>query len=339
MRNKTEFFLNSSKIAVIRTDRLGDFILTLNMFKAIKEVNPNAVLTAIINKYAEPLIYKQFFIDNLITISDSQELKEIFEKNNFDVCFFPRPRLNECWYAFRSKIPLRIGTAYRYYSFLFNYKIYEHRKNAIKHESEYNVSMVNSISGTQMQFDYPKIYCNTEWKNDLKKKLDKLNINLPKDYFICHPGSGGSARELEAENFALLNKYLTKRFQIKCVITGVEKEFEKCDLTNSLSENCLNICGKLSLTEMIALIDECRFFISNSTGVLHIASALGKPVICFYPNSPHISARRWGPNPEKSIVITPPVQDKKKIDDMTLITFDKILEKIENSNLEKLLEL
>jgi ADP-heptose:LPS heptosyltransferase len=56
---------------------------------------------------------------------------------------------------------------------------------------------------------------------------------------------------------------------------------------------------------MIALIEKSHIFIANSTGPLHIAAALGKYVIGFYPNQLACSSKRWGPYSDKSYVFTP----------------------------------
>ena len=64
---------------------------------------------------------------------------------NFDVVmlFYPRPELAfALWLA---KIPLRIGTGFRWYSFLLNKRIYEHRKDCRKHEAEYNLSLLDLL--------------------------------------------------------------------------------------------------------------------------------------------------------------------------------------------------
>jgi len=63
--------------------------------------------------------------------------------------------------------------------------------------------------------------------------------------------------------------------------------------------------GILSLSELIALIDKADIFIANSTGPLHIAAALGKYIVGFYPNLLVCSAKRWGPYTNKKIVFSP----------------------------------
>ena len=76
---------------------------------------------------------------------------------------------------------------------------------------------------------------------------------------------------------------------------------------------------------MIALISKVKLLIANSTGILHIAAALDIPVVGLYPNTPHLSQKRWGPYSEKAVVLNPPKsRDKNICDNMSLITVDEV---------------
>ena len=76
----------------------------------------------------------------------------------------------------------------------------------------------------------------------------------------------------------------------------------------NLETGILNLAGMLSLSEIIALIDKCSIFISNSTGPIHIAAALGKYTIGFYPRIAACSERRWGPYTDKKVIFSPGIK-------------------------------
>jgi len=63
--------------------------------------------------------------------------------------------------------------------------------------------------------------------------------------------------------------------------------------------------GRLSVTELAALIRRSALFVGNSTGPIHIAAALGTPVVGLYPQHTPMSARRWGPYTSRKILFTP----------------------------------
>jgi heptosyltransferase-2 len=68
-----------------------------------------------------------------------------------------------------------------------------------------------------------------------------------------------------------------------------------------------NLAGKLNLSQLTTLISVADIFISNSTGPIHIASAMDKYVIGFYPKILSCSVQRWGPYTEKRTIFSPTI--------------------------------
>ncbi|MBI5326169.1 MAG: glycosyltransferase family 9 protein [Ignavibacteriae bacterium] len=314
------------KICVIRTDRIGDMILTLPMCKALKENCPGSQINLIAKRYVEPLVENDLFTDKVLYIDDYEGgIKDILGNNKFDAAFFPRPRFNECLSAFINKIPLRVGTAYRYYSMLFNHKVYDHRKTAEFHEAEYNTRLVESVFGINIKTELVKPYINPDsykYANDIMIRNGVCN----KNYIIIHPGSGGSAYNWKPENFGKAGKKLHEITGLNIIITGIQKEYGICEIVKQQIKNSVNLCGQFDLRQMISLISDAKLLIANSTGVLHIASALGIPVLGLYPNSAHLSAKRWGPYSMNSKVVSPPKSDNKQSNDnMELIPIEDVV--------------
>lgn len=311
-------------IAIIRTDRLGDMILTLPMARAIKECLPNAKVTIIANSYTEPLLYENPFIDNFSFV-DKIPLKAIFNQNKFEIAFFPRPRLDEAFAAYKCKIPVRIGSAYRWYSFLFNQRLKIHRKKGNLHEAEFNTMMVEIYFNRKLTTELIKPYVKPDAENNLLELFQRMNINEKQKKVVIHPGSRGSAKDWSAENFGRTAKRLKESIDCEIIITGTIQEKSNCEIVHKECPKAHNLCGMLMLDELIALLSKANLLIANSTGVLHLASALGIAVLGLYPNTKHIGTGRWGPYSKNSIVITPP-QTIKNNDDMSLIDVEAVVQ-------------
>ena len=91
------------------------------------------------------------------------------------------PTLKISLMMFLAGVTNRIGTGYRWYSFLFNNKVYEHRKYAEKHELEYNINLLNKIDIDFKDFS-------DEIKFHLKvddKSSEKINSILAEKGFKC----------------------------------------------------------------------------------------------------------------------------------------------------------
>ena len=90
------------------------------------------------------------------------------------------------------------------------------------------------------------------------------------------------------------------------VITGSKSESELCK-EFEINQSVLNLSGQLDLALLKALINKADLFISNSTGPMHIAAALGVHVIGFFPKILSCSQKRWGPYTEKRTIFIPTI--------------------------------
>ena len=128
---------------------------------------------------------------------------------------------------------------------------------------------------------------------------------MPIVLVLLHPGSGNSARDWKPANFVQLAIELEK-FGFSVVITGGKTESE---LVHSVAQNAGEgvkpFVSDLNLKEFAAFIQTTKLFAANSTGPLHIAAAVGIPVIGFFAPVRVMSPKRWGPLTDKKVIFVP----------------------------------
>ncbi len=331
-------------ILIVRTDRIGDLILTLPLAGLIKKQYPNCKVSFLVRDYTKNIVSNHPFIDEVIVLKETDGNAPLFEnvsvirQKKFDNCIVVYPRFKISLIIYLSRIKNRIGTGYRWYSFLFNHKIYEHRKNAEHHELEYNVNLLEKL-GIKKSVDEKNVNYNLSvdeksLHNVIQILLDE-KLDLQKPIIIVHPGSGGSSIDLPVNKFAELVKKLDDdNFQI--ILTGSKNEIELCEKVKS-SGRVKNLAGKFNLDELTALISRSAMFISNSTGPIHIAAALGKYTVGFYPKIVSCSQERWGPYTNKKLVYEPQIDCKnctreqcEKLNCMDSIDISKVYSDIKN---------
>jgi len=153
-------------------------------------------------------------------------------------------------------------------------------------------------------------------EDDIKfiNRLLKQKRLINKKIIGIHPGSGNSAVALPIKKYIELIRILKSRFKhFEIVVTHSFNDREIIEeLISNLEYKIHLMPENLSLGSLIALISKMRVFISNSTGPLHIASALRVPVAGFYSPVFIHSPVRWGPYWGERIVITPPVECPEK---------------------------
>ncbi|GAB1370471.1 glycosyltransferase family 9 protein [Candidatus Kapaibacterium sp.] len=318
-----EKFDNSSEIVIVRTDKIGDMVLTLPLARALKEYNPNLCVSIVANSVNEPLL-KNLYVDKYFLVDKLNGIDNVFKNNQFDVAFFPMPKFDEAFSAFKNRIPLRIGSAYRFYSIFFNHKIYDHRKISEYHEADYNLRMFESIikSKHNPKPVIPIISDNVSL--DINNLITKYNPKNKKT-MIIHPGSRGSSLDIPISKLDELIKRLSKFEELLIFITGTGQDKDICSLLSN-NANTVNLYELLSLEQLIELIRRSDLLVANSTGVLHIAASMQIPVLTFFPNTPSMSSKRWGPLWTKSHIFSPePITLSGKYnDDMSSISVDDV---------------
>jgi ADP-heptose:LPS heptosyltransferase len=314
---------NLASIAVVRTDRLGDMVLTLPLLGALRRALPDARLSLITRSYVEPLLFECPVVDRAV-FADRLRGGVAGARTEIrpDAVFFPRPVLSEAFAAFALRIPLRAGSLYRAYSPLYSHKIPEHRSDARFHEAEYNVRMAKFVLERLLPGRFPDDMFVPELvrpvvqpaaATSVREILHAAGIDSRQRFAVIHPGSGGSSPVWPAANFADVAARFSAATGIPTVITGTAPETALCEFVAERSHPAVNLSGRLSLAEMIALLDVASIMIANATGTLHVAAALGTPAVGLFPNSPAISPKRWRPFSENSTAITPPAGDRMEL--------------------------
>lgn len=305
--------INPKNVLVVRSDRIGDVVLALPMAGIIKKHYPECKVTYLVRNYTESIVKEHPFIDEILVLKENKKRAKFFSNirqiavNKFDYTIIVYPTFLISLIIFCSGIKQRIGTGYRWYSFLFNRMRFIHRKFAEKHEIEFNVDLLKQIDIYE-NISKENVSFNLQINKDSKRFVDRIliegGVDKDKTLIIVHPGSGGSAEDLPINKYKELINMLDSESNFQIILTGSKSEFDLCKELK-VSSAIKNFAGMFDLSQLIALIGYCDIFVSNSTGPIHIAAALKKYVVGFYPKILACSAKRWGPYTNKSVIFVP----------------------------------
>jgi heptosyltransferase-3 len=336
----------NERFLVVRTDRIGDLVLSTPVPEAIKSHYPESLITMLVSPYAADVIKGNPNIDEVIVDDAGDQNKRIkgfyvllkeIRRRKFDVAILLKPTLRLSVLLFLAGVKHRIGTGFRFYQILFNQKVYMHRKVNLKHEAEYNLEMLNPL-GIISQRIMPKIYVAPQEKELVRNIFNEFKITPEDTVVVIHPGSGNSSLNLPAKRFAEVADGLVEKMNAKIIFTGSDKEKNLLDsIKNKMQYESINLAGRTSIPQLTAVLQKCDVLISNSTGPMHLAAASGTPTVAIF--CPIFSAGpiRWGPYGEGHQVILPPVpvcfECKPKscphYDCMKKIKADQIISRVE----------
>lgn len=307
--------LDPNKILIVRTDRIGDVVLSLPMIAALRRCFPEARISFLAQGYTSKLLHGQPGLDDVLLYAQNgavkrfaQILKEL-RAAAFDAVVVAHPTFRLALLVFMSGIPVRVGTGYRWYSFLFNRRVYEHRKTAERHEAEYNLSLLRAIGCEVAGSPQPMLHIGSEAGIRVDEICARHGLLNETHFIVLHPGSGGSARDWPPERFGELAAGLLAAGHRVVVTGGRGEEALVQKVTAIAGGNAVPLVGVFSLDELALFLQRARLFVSNSTGPLHIAAALGIPVIAFYPPIRACGSRRWGPIAARKIIFEPRAAD------------------------------
>jgi len=280
---------------------MGDLILSLPVAETLKKAFHGCQVYYLAAPGPAALASLIDYVDGWIVDADHQrrplslaDLASRMRQGNFDHLIELRPSWRTAAAGFLSGIAYRIGTSRRFYSFFYNQRLNLHRKSSGYHQTDLELVMLRAL-GIQVSGLMPHL----KITDSCRARASSL-LNLDgKSYIVIHPGSGGSAVDWPLEFYRALAGMLVDDSGLTVVITGNDDRLGAFD-------GCIDINGKTDLEALAGVVAGARLFISNSTGPLHLADALGTRCVSFYVDRPDVGPVRWGPRHNMENVMTPP---------------------------------
>jgi len=300
-------------ILVSRTDKIGDLILTLPLFQSLKAKFPQARLTALVSSYAKEIVTAHPAIDQVETFDKGDGVFSLagrIKKLNPDVFLAVYPRPSIAWAAALAGVPTRIGTAYRWYSFLFNEKIAIHRHGGERHEVDFNLDLAIplGVSRSAQNIEFPVAPKDLEF---VREFLKEKGVGPKVKYLIVHPGHKGSALNWSPVRYAEAIRQLSQIKNLRVILTAGPDETPLVSKVMTFltdlprDKKPVLLIGELGLKQLAALYQGAACFLSGSTGTMHLAAAVGTPTVSLFCPIPSTTPVRWGPWGNEATVFLP----------------------------------
>ena len=320
--------LNS--ILVFSNTALGDTLLSTPAIKSLKDSFPNARITLFIHKNIYPLLEGVEYIDNFViyhggykkffaTVMQLRHLKAdaalLLHSNG--------PQDIPMAIMSGAKILLKTPTKSSYKHYLS----YEFAKKE-QHTIEDRLDLVRSIGAEKLstRMLLPQRYHEHKTREILSG--DAIVIGF-------QPGAANIYKMWPIENFKeLANMILAEYPNAVIAVTGSKKEHKLDEaIKEANSERIINFCGKFSIESLPKLISEMDVLVTNDTGTMHVAIALGVPTVSMFAGSDPKMFGAYQDGGKHSIIfedghplIVGIAKAKRNNDGMQMITVDKVFE-------------
>jgi hypothetical protein len=305
------------RILVTRTDRLGDVILSTPVLVKVRELYPEAKVFFLVQKSWMPVL--QFGSEvELIEYNPLESLVDLSERlktYQFDLAYVLRDESKVSRAVKRAGIPKRVGPYSSLRSFfLFNQGRLQRRSRCVMHEAEYNLDLVIPQTPSTSVEGLPQAWLSTSVESKLRAQEYLANSGLARKQFtVIHPGSSGSARYVKQGKLQALAQALIERGQ-KVVISGGPAETALLEEFQQAVPGVLLLGGSqgLGLDGMAEVYRLAKGVVAHGTGPLHLAAAVGTPVLAIFPPLFVLSEKRWGPLVRRRSVWVPQVSCPEK---------------------------
>lgn len=302
-------------IIISRTDGIGDVILTLPLAGVLKKRYPDCKIVFLCASYTSPIVRCCVHVDSVIDWSSLEKEPEerqiaVIKEIQADAILHVFPRKNIARLAWRAGIIRRTGTSHRLYHLLYcNDLISLGRKNSTLHEAQLNILLAKRLLPGIPPFPAQlyQYYGLTEippLSDEIHSYLDPVKHNL-----ILHTKSRGSAVEWSMSQWSEFISLLAPEYY-NVLLTGTAEEGQLISPALRDFPHVTDITGRLTLEELIGLIHTADGLIAASTGPLHIAAALGKPVVGLFSDRRPIHAGRWAPLGERAMYLEGKVDEQ-----------------------------
>jgi len=300
------------RILIIRTDRIGDVLLSTPAIKATRDAYPNSHIAMMVRPYAEEIVDGNPYLDEVILYDKYGEHRGWFgtfkfvnelKRKRFNLAIILHPTNRSNLIPFLAGVPERVGYD-RKLGFLLTKRLKDLKHLGEKHEIDYNLDVLRAIG---IEAKDKILYMPV--KGEHEKVIDRFfvlnSLNDGNGLVAIHPGASCPSKRWSAYRFGRVADELIDKYKFNVVIIGGPSDVETVkQMRMAMLHTPIILSEEHSLGEVAALLKRCKIFISNDTGPVHIAVAVGTPVITIFGRSdPGLSPKRWAPTGPNDVVL------------------------------------
>jgi heptosyltransferase II len=289
------------KILIRATNWVGDAIMALPALQVVRQRFPEARIAIVARPYVADIYRGQQICDQLIPyhaqgvhagIFGRERLAAELHAQRFDLSLLLQNAFGAAWLAWRAKIPERIGYARDGRSLLLTKPVPVPKPGEIpKHEQYYYLELVRRAGWLETLPEVSSITLKVseEKRCDAARSLAEFGVH--ENVLRVAIGAGasyGSAKCWAPARFAELADRIQAQSDADVVLFGTSAETAVSNaISSAMRRPPIDLTGKTAIADLPALLSHCHLFIGNDSGAMHVAAAVGLPVVAIFgPTDP-----------------------------------------------------
>jgi heptosyltransferase-3 len=284
-------------ILIIKLRYIGDVLLATPALRAIKVTQPDARVTMMVNRGTEDVLSGNPDLDEIIvldkgSLAAQSRLISGLRSRRFDTVIDLTDGDRSAFLSWVSGALIRIG---------FN--------DEQRWRGHYYTQVVQSVPGVRHRIDRdlealkllgiqagskdPQLWLTPEEMNSADQLLNQLGVQRSQPMVILQPGARYWFKAWPPERFAELADQLVSQYGCQVLIGGSNQDIDLAEQIRQMAKcNTIVMAGRTTIKQFAAIAKKSVLFVGSDSGAMHIASAVGTPVVgMFGPSNP----REWGP--------------------------------------------
>jgi heptosyltransferase-3 len=295
-----------NNILVIKLRHIGDVVLTIPVFEALRYHYPDAFIAALVNSEAGPILEHHPSVDRLFTLQRSlhpvqdviRQLQLIrdLRSQHFDLVLELSKSDRGAFYGFVTGAGKRLGFRSRTCKRVDRQLLFTDlvTPSGTQHIVDYHLEMIKKLALKVPGKDLALYWDRTD--EDLCGRILEGEGISPNDHFVVmHPFSRDRHKSWHVDGYAKICDYMSDRWGVRTVLIGGSEDAERLlvDRVAVTAKSApVNLGGRLSLKQLAAVSSRALLFVGIDSGPMHVAAAVGTPVVAIFGPSRRF---RWGP--------------------------------------------
>lgn len=303
---------NVNNVLIVRQhNQFGDLLASVSLFRAVKETYPSSKITLLASRENYFGVEKNEFIDSLLVYNNRKIWNPFYLlkllrslRQKYDLAIVPSTvaiSTTSCLFAAFSDARIKIGPKSlngkeNKFAFVFHYPIDLNWKRCPDaHVSDFILDVVRPFGINTKDYSSSIGYEESDLKH-AENFIKSLNGKPGSNVIGFHVGAGKTPNRWPLEKFINLISILKQSFPIEIYFTGSSADKDEIDfIKQNLNYRAGYFINK-SIPQLAALISRSDLFITNDTGVMHVAGAVKTPQVSIFGPTNQFNWAPLGPN-------------------------------------------
>lgn len=279
--------MQPEKILIRGPNWVGDAVLAIPAMKVIRERFPNAEVTLLVRPWVAGLFTAAPFIDKLwreekpSSLGDWKRMARDIRTRQFDLALLLPNSFESALMTFLGRVPQRIGYATDGRRWMLTKSI--EPAEDFRHQVEYYLDLAKILCPNTERASI-EIQATEEERINARKLLSAAGIPRDSKFLVLNPGAAyGSAKRWHEDRFSSVAEILAGELGLDIALIGSQSERSIAEqIRDRMKRKAAVLTGKTSLETLIGVLAESSLMITNDSGPMHIAAALGVPTVAVF---------------------------------------------------------